>query len=63
MTAAPDDDEGSAPAEAFSRLANETRVAILRALGECGERDPRRMPYRPFDTDDPEGLSYSELRA
>ncbi|WP_372910543.1 winged helix-turn-helix domain-containing protein [Salinigranum sp.] len=63
MTTPPDQTGGVSPAAAFSRLANETRVAILRALGESGERDPRRFPYKPFDTDDPEGLSYSELRA
>jgi predicted nucleic acid-binding Zn-ribbon protein len=63
MTTSPDERGELSPATAFSRLANETRVGILRALGECGERDPHRLPYAPFDTDDPEGLSYSELRA
>jgi hypothetical protein len=63
MADASDDPGGQlSPAEAFGRLANETRVRILRTLGECGERDPRRMPYTPFDTDEPEGLPYSELR-
>ena len=71
MTAASDrdaddedeDEDETTPAAAFSRLANDTRVEILRALGGSGERDPRQMPYKPFDTDEPEGLSYAELRA
>lgn len=63
MTTPPDQTDGGSPAAAFSRRANETRVGILCALGESGERDPRRFSYEPFDTDDPEGLSYSELRA
>lgn len=64
MTASPNpENEASAPAEAFASLANETRVRILRTLGESGERNPVEMPYKPFDTDDPEGLPYAELRA
>lgn len=64
MTASPEHrDEVSSPAEAFASLANETRVRILRTLWESGERNPAEMPYKPFDTDDPDGLLYSELRA
>ena len=64
MTASPTDPTAGdlSSAEAFSILADETRVRILRALGASGQRNPKQMPYKPFDTDDPEGLTYSELR-
>jgi DNA-binding transcriptional ArsR family regulator len=49
-------------ADAFAVLGDETRTQIVRALGSAGERDPREVPYRPYDASGPRGLTYSELQ-
>jgi hypothetical protein len=49
-------------ATVFAALGDETRLRILRVLGDAGTTDAREVAYVPFDRPDVRGIAYSTLQ-